>query len=255
MPSPALRMRGWAAGVFDGTSLYRRKTGPHPCGPSCALSFAHPPRHRGTGEAACSCAQKQPREQEHPTPALPCTQGRETIAARSLAVALAVAVASGAQDAHLLLGPLGGGEAGTARPRSGHRHGGRCLFAGAGAPSSYRLEAGPGPASRTCRAGRPASANRGGLLFWLLFSWPLKRKVARAPAGARNCFEAAQANKANPPSPHPSPPTVKLSGEREDFMRARGERRITRPLPSRQRCARRHPRPMRTRRPAPTRRR
>ena len=31
--------------------------------------------------------------------------------------------------------------------------------------------------------------HRGGLLFGLLFSWPRKRKVTRAPAGARNRFE------------------------------------------------------------------
>src|SRR6185437_1848535 len=46
---PALRVRGRVPGFSDGTSLYRRKTGPHPCGPSCGLSFTHPPRHRGPG--------------------------------------------------------------------------------------------------------------------------------------------------------------------------------------------------------------
>jgi hypothetical protein len=39
----------------------------------------------------------------------------------------------------------------------------------------------PGPASRTFWAGCPESAARGGLLFWLLFSWPRKRKVTRPP--------------------------------------------------------------------------
>src|SRR5690348_14020887 len=59
---PAFRVRGRLTGFSDGTSLYRRKTGPHPCGPSCGLSSTHPPRQRGPGKATRSCAQKQKRE-------------------------------------------------------------------------------------------------------------------------------------------------------------------------------------------------
>jgi len=63
-----------------------------------------PPTRRALGapgKAARSCAQKQQQQQrpEHPTPALLCAQGRETARARSLAVASA----SGAHDARLLL--------------------------------------------------------------------------------------------------------------------------------------------------------
>jgi len=83
---------------------------------------------------------------------------------------------SAGQDGPLLYpGPLFGGELGTTGPQ-GHRQGCRCLFVRAGCPVEK-----PGPSSRTCRAGCPASAKRGGLLFWLLFSWPRKRKVTRAP--------------------------------------------------------------------------
>jgi hypothetical protein len=58
-PIHGLRVRGRVTGFSDDTSLYRRKTGPHPCGPSCGLSSTHPPRHRDPGRAARSCAQKQ----------------------------------------------------------------------------------------------------------------------------------------------------------------------------------------------------
>ena len=52
-----------------------------------------------------------------------------------------------------------------------------------------------GPGSRTCRAGSPASAKRGGLLFWLLFSWPRKRKVTRAPQAIESsCSESLGAS-------------------------------------------------------------
>src|SRR6185437_5054744 len=46
---PALQVRGRVTGFFDGTSVYRRKTGRHPCRPSCGLSSTRPPRHRGPG--------------------------------------------------------------------------------------------------------------------------------------------------------------------------------------------------------------
>ena len=64
-----------------------------------------PPARRAIGapgEAARSCAQKQEQQQEHPTPTLPCTQGRGIARACNLAVASAVVFASGAQEARLL---------------------------------------------------------------------------------------------------------------------------------------------------------
>lgn len=75
------------AGGFRGAAtglLSRRRTDPHPCGPSCGLSSTHPPRHRGPGRAARS----------------PRAEAR----ARALQerCALALAFASGAHDAHPL---------------------------------------------------------------------------------------------------------------------------------------------------------
>ncbi len=66
-----------------------------------------------------------------------------------------------AGSALLFRGPLGGGEAGTKRPRSGRVQGWIRLFARARCP----LEK-PGPASRTRRAGCPQSANRGVVSSW-----------------------------------------------------------------------------------------
>jgi hypothetical protein len=43
------------------------------------------------------------------------------------------------------------------------------------------LSKSPAPAHELAAHGWAASAKRGGLLFWLLFSWPRKRKVTRLP--------------------------------------------------------------------------
>src|SRR5665213_3583674 len=43
------------------------------------------------------------------------------------------------------------------------------------------LSKSPAPAHGLAAHGWAASAQRGGLLFWLLFSWPRKRQVTRAP--------------------------------------------------------------------------
>jgi hypothetical protein len=61
------------------------------------------------------------------------------------------------------------------------------------------------PGQESCRKARPrltdlpgrspASAKRGGLLFWLLFSWPHKRKVTRAPLA----HESSALNQQNEP--------------------------------------------------------
>src|SRR6185312_16103278 len=60
----------------------------------------------------------------------------------------------------------------------------------------------PAPTHELSVHGWTESANRGGLLFGLLFSWPRKRKVTRAPAGARNRFETcAEIHRAIPPIP------------------------------------------------------
>ena len=57
-PIHGLRVRGRLPGFSDGTSMYRRKTGPHPCGPSCGLSSTRPPRHRGPGKSGALPARR-----------------------------------------------------------------------------------------------------------------------------------------------------------------------------------------------------
>jgi hypothetical protein len=131
------------------------------------------------------------RTKSNPSPTLPCTQGREHIcrtarkvlalsgawlgfASALLLVQLLQTVRAG--RAPLYPGPLCGGEVGSTGPVGGI---GRT-------PIPFRqhrdvLSKKPGPTSRTFWAGCPESATRGGLLFWLLFSWPRKRKVTRPP--------------------------------------------------------------------------
>ena len=130
-----------------------------------------PPARRAIGapgKAARSCAQKQRQPQEHPTPPLLCTHGREATGSRRLAFALA----SGAHDARpVFRGPLGGGEAGTTRPRSGHRQGWRCLFAGTGVPSKN-----PGTRPRTRSPWMGAGRAIGVASLLATFLWPRREK-------------------------------------------------------------------------------
>jgi len=88
-------------GVFRRDSCPGEKLAGIPAGHPA--DFPRPARRAigGPGGAARSCAQKQGQQQEHPTPALPCTQGRETTGTQRFASA--VAVASGVQEARLLL--------------------------------------------------------------------------------------------------------------------------------------------------------
>ena len=51
---------------------------------------------------------------------------------------------------------------------------------GSFSPGQEVLSKSPAPPHGLAGHGCPASAKRGGLLFWLLFSWPRKRKVTRA---------------------------------------------------------------------------
>ena len=114
---------------------------------------------------------------------------------------------SAGDDGPLLYpGPLCGGESGTTGPQ-GSRQGCRLLFDGAGRPVEK-----PGPGSRTCRAGCPASAKRGVVFSWVLLfysghpalrpsgqlrcsrtfqtcAWTSKREVPRPPQeGESSCF-------------------------------------------------------------------
>ena len=180
-----------------------------------------PPTRRaigGPGEAARSCAQKQ--RQEHPTPALPCRQGRETT--RLPRPAFALAVASGAHDAHRL---LWGPSAAVRRGRQGRAAG--------EAMDGLAFSRGQEPA----RKARPRLTDfppmdgwkappRGVVFSWLLLldsghpalrpcgpaslfacapahAWTSKREVARPPAGGRNRFESCESAARKAPLPNP----------------------------------------------------
>jgi hypothetical protein len=122
---------------------------------------------------------------------LPCLQGREHICrARSshgfgwrlalllLCPALDPASTNSARRTRAALpGPLCGGEVGATGPE-----GGIDMDVDSFSPAQGCAVEKPDLTSRTFWAGRPESAARGGLLFWLLFSWwPRKRKVTRPP--------------------------------------------------------------------------
>src|SRR6185312_3999129 len=172
----------------------------HPCagGKLAGIHAGHPadfppPARRAIGapgRAARSCAQKQ----QHPTPTLPCMQGRELqpASSRRFAFASARALASGAHDARLL---FRGPSAAVSRGRSGRAAGvareGNAFSRG----QEPARKARPRLTDFPCMDAREAPP-RGGLLFGLLFSWPRKRKVTRAPAGARNRFEARASTEA-----------------------------------------------------------
>jgi len=146
------------------------------------LTDSPPPARRAIGapgKAARSCAQRQ--QQQHPTPALPCTQGRETTAARSFPVA----PASGAHDARLLFrGPSAAVRRGRQGRAAGESKDGLAFSRGHDARSKS-------PATTHALAGQDArqAPPRGALFSWLLLFWARKREVARAAAAARNRSE------------------------------------------------------------------
>ena len=84
---------------------------------------------------------------------------------------------SAGQDGPLLYpGPLCGGEAGPTGRAAGTDR--------LSVPFRQYMEVlskSPAPTHGLAAHGWAASAKRGGLLFWLLFSWPRKRKVTRLP--------------------------------------------------------------------------
>ena len=107
----------------------------------------------------------------------------------------AVAIASGAHDARLL---FRGPSAAVSRGRQG-RAAGIAMEGDAFSPGQEsRRKARPRLTDFPPKDGRKATP-RGGLLFWLLFSWPRKRKGTRAPAGARNRSDASNAIKSKAP--------------------------------------------------------
>ncbi len=214
------------AGARAGSGVFRRhlrvpaKNWPASL-PAILTDFPPPARRAiGTpGEAARSCAQKQRQlqQQEHPTPTLPCKQGRETAAVPRSAVHLSHLWERGGGEglcsallgfwragARLLFpGPLGGGEAGTKRPRSGRCHGGQHLFARAGARSKS-------PAPTHGLAGQDARQAPTGVAFLFgsfLFGHAKRKELGRrqahetalllAKSPAELCGEATHANERN----------------------------------------------------------
>jgi hypothetical protein len=170
-----------------------------------------PPARRAIGapgKAARSCAQKQRQRQRHPTPAVPCEQGREMAWARCLA--LTSALASGAHDVRLL---FRGPSATVSRGREGRA---------AGAPmDGLAFSRGQEPARKARprltdfppREGRKATP-RGVVFSWLLLFWTSKREVARAAAAARNRSETCRSAKAKGPlTPTLSPNAVGGEGD------------------------------------------
>ena len=145
-PIHGLRVRGRVPGFSDGTSMCRRKTGSHPCEPSCGLSSTRPPRHRGPERAARS-------QRAEAT-----TRAKQSIASsRALCFWRA-------RCAPALPGPLGGGEPWTRRPCSGRCHGGQRLFARAGARSKS-----PATAHGLSVHGCTESAAAGWPSLWVTF--------------------------------------------------------------------------------------
>jgi len=149
----------------------------------CATSSSPPHRRPGAPEKQrAPSAQKQ--QQQHPSPTLPCEQGRETTGARGLAFA----PASGAQDARLLCRAP---SAAVSRGRSGRAAG----VAREGNAFSTGQESGrkarPRLTDFPSMDGRKASP-RGVVFSWLLLFWTSKREVARPPAGGRNRFETSE---------------------------------------------------------------
>ena len=140
------------------------------------------PRWHALRASCPTGAQKQPTQpqSQHSAPAPLFMQGGETASSRNSTFA----PASGAQDARLL---CRGPSAAVSRGRSGRTAG----VAREGNAFSTGQE--PGRKARPRLTDFPAmdgrkAPPRGGLLFWPLFSWPRKRKVARAAAAVRNRF-------------------------------------------------------------------
>ena len=205
---PAFRVRGRATGFFDSTSCAGEKLAGilagHPAG------FPPPNRHAigAPGKAARSKRALLERAKARAS-AKATTKAR---APRTCGVpAFAFVSASGAHDARLL---FRGPSAAVRRGRSGRAAG----VAMEGNAFSTGQDARPkSPAAPHGLAGQEArqAPPRGGLLFWLLFSWPRKRKVTRAPAGARNRFESCERRTKSPSPPTPLPQAGEGSSRRE----------------------------------------
>src|SRR6185312_4175423 len=179
---------------------------------------------RPPGILPCGCTggprveQRAPgtQKQEHPTPTLPCTQGRET-ANRKPAVPCCCCRFWRARCTPALVGPLGGGEAGTTRPRSGRGQGWTRLFARAGDGMDAGVEATQERLPEPARKARPRLADLPGRMpgkrqpgrpFSLVTFSLATQRESNSGAGKRSkplCrFRKLEKSK-SPLSPNPSP--------------------------------------------------
>ena len=173
-PIHGLRVRGRVAGFSDGTSVCRRKTGPHPCGPSCGLSSTRPPRHRGPGTAARSRRAEATATAPRPSRPLQAEEGDNTLARFG---SCSCSCFWRARCAPALPGPPG-------RRRGGDDQ--AAQRASPGMDSPFRagrspLEK-PGHGSRTCRARMPGK-RQPGCRFLLATSLLDKQKRSSSATG------------------------------------------------------------------------
>jgi len=166
---PARKVRGRVTGFVDSTSCADAKLAGILAGHPAGFSSTRPPLQRGPGRTAghpgphfSEVPDQQHSNSRAPLRSCRCLQlhhrVRATMARRSTR------------------GPLRGGEAG-----STGRAAGIDRDVDAFSPAHGCAVEKPGPGSRTCRAGCPASAKRGVVFSWLLLFWTSKREVTRPP--------------------------------------------------------------------------
>ncbi len=107
--------------------------------------------------------------------------------ARCSGSALALLKSAGQDGPLLCPGPLCGGESGTTGRVAGIGRDADAFSSAHGCAVEK-----PGPGSRTCRAGCPASAKRGGLSLWLSFSLATQRESNSAAEGRRKLLTLMQ---------------------------------------------------------------
>ena len=209
-PDGAPSAHPWAPGTRAGYGVFRRDSCP---GEKLArIPAGHPadfppPARRAIGapgEAARSCAQKQ----RHPTPTLPCMQGRVTTGSRRLVFA----PASGAHDERPLLRAP---SAAVSRGREGRAAGEVMDDLAFSRGQEPARKARPRLTDFPPTDGRKAPP-RGVVSSWLLLLWTSKGEVTRAAAAARNRFESG-GSRARAPLPRP----LSHKWEREKVRRPR----------------------------------
>jgi hypothetical protein len=159
----ARKVRGWVTGFVDSTSCADAKLAGIRAGHPAGCSSTHPPLQRGPGRATRLLR-------------VLFRRARSTAKQRQSDASLRLFTECGPRwPAALPRGPC----AAVRRGRQAAKRESTRMS------TPFRQDRSPvekpGPGSRTCRAGSPASAKRGGLSLWLLSLWPHKEKVTRAP--------------------------------------------------------------------------